>query len=52
MKSFRFICAAAAFLAALVFTSARAATADYAKKLTMTIDTSRDSFFCGVIALP
>ena len=41
MKSFRFICAAAAFLAALVFTSARAATADYAKKLTMTVNSSR-----------
>jgi hypothetical protein len=38
MKSCRLVCAAAAFLAALVFTSARAATADYAKKLTMTVN--------------
>ena len=41
MKSCRLVCAAAAFLAALVFTSARAATADYAKKLTMTVNSSR-----------
>ena len=38
MKSSRLICAAATFLAALVFTSARASTADYAKKLTMTVN--------------
>lgn len=38
MKSCRLVCAAATFLAALVFTSARAATADYAKKLTMTVN--------------
>ena len=41
MKSCRLVCAAATFLAALVFTSARAATADYAKKLTMTVNSSR-----------
>lgn len=41
MKSSRLICAAATFLAALIFTSARAATADYAKKLTMTVNSSR-----------
>lgn len=38
MKSCRLACAAATFLAALVFTSVRAATADYAKKLTMTVN--------------
>lgn len=38
MKSCRLVCAAATFLAALVFTSACAATADYAKKLTMTVN--------------
>ena len=41
MKSFNLICAAATFLAALIFTSARASTADYAKKLTMTVNSSR-----------
>ena len=38
MKSCRLVCAAVTFLAALVFTSVRAATADYAKKLTMTVN--------------
>ena len=41
MKSCRLVCAAVTFLAALVFTSVRAATADYAKKLTMTVNSSR-----------
>ena len=50
MKSFRFICAAAAFLAALVFTSARAATADYAKKLTMTVNPASVAYASSDVA--
>lgn len=50
MKSCRLVCAAATFLAALVFTSARAATADYAKKLTMTVNPASVAYASSDVA--
>ena len=50
MKSSRLICAAATFFATLIFTSARAATADYAKKLTMTVNPASVAYASSDVA--